>query len=123
MRFQRALNEHILLSLGIELKDNGLSERTARRWLVKLGWRNTRLKKGVYMDGHEREDVREYRNNKFLPLMAEYEKAMVKWNLVNSELKREDPILGPGEKRIVPVFQDESSFHANEYKQNLWCAP
>jgi hypothetical protein len=123
MRFQRALNEHILLSLGIELKDNGLSERTARRWLVKLGWRNTRLKKGVYMDGHEREDVREYRNSKFLPLMAKYEKAMVKWNLVNSELKREDPILGPGEKRIVPVFQDESSFHANEYKQNLWCAP
>jgi hypothetical protein len=90
---------------------------------VKLGWRNTRLKKGVYMDGHEREDVREYRNKKFLPLMAEYKKAMVKWNLVNSELKHKDPILGSGEKRIVPVFQDESSFHVNEYKQNLWCAP
>ncbi len=121
-RFQRALNERILPSLGIELRA-GLSERTAQRWLVKLGWRNRRLTKGVYMDGHEREDVKTYRQDVFLPKMAEYERMMVKWLLVGSELTRKDPILGPGEKRIVPIFQDESSFHANEYKQTLWCAP
>jgi len=123
-KFQRALNGRILPSLGIEPRTaSGLSERTAQRWLVKLGWRNTRMKKGVYMDGHEREDVKKYRMEKFLPKMAEYEEAMVKWIAVGSELKREDPILGPGERRIVPIFQDESSFHANEYKQSIWCAP
>jgi len=117
-RFQCALNERILPSLGIELRA-GLSVRTAQRWLVKLGWQNRRLTKGVYMDGHKREDVKTYRQDVFLPKMAEYERMMVKWMLVGSELKREDPILGPGEKRIVPIFQDESSFHANEYKQTL----
>ena len=53
--------------------------------------------------------------------MAKYEKCMVKW------IKREDrtfkhvePELGPGEKQIVPLFQDESLFHAGEYKSNVW---
>jgi len=57
--FRCALNERILPTLGIML-EVGLSERTARRWLYKLGWRRTRLKRGVYMDGHEREDVKKY---------------------------------------------------------------
>jgi hypothetical protein len=121
-KFWCALNEHIFPSLGIELR-KGLSECMAQRWLVKLGWQNTRMKKGVYMDRHERQDVKTYWQDVFLPKMAKYKQAMVKWNLVRSELKHEDPILGPGEKRIVPIFQDESLFHANEYKQTIWCAP
>ena len=73
------------------------------------------------MDGHERQDMKEYQQNVFLPQMAKYEKAMVKWRLVGSELRQEDPVLGPGERRVIPIFQDESSFHANEYKQSIWC--
>ena len=121
-QFRRALNERILPSLGYML-EVGLSERTARRWLYKLGWRRTRLKKGVYMDGHERKDVKEYRENVFLPLMASFERRMVRWEFIESKLERIEPELEPGKQRIVPIFQDESSFHANEYKQNIWCAP
>lgn len=40
--------------------------RTAQRWLAKLGWIYGRNKKG-YVDGHEREDVVDYRQNVFLP--------------------------------------------------------
>jgi len=47
-KFQRALNERILPTPGLELK-GGLSERTAARWLVKLGWRSTKLKKGIIL--------------------------------------------------------------------------
>ena len=122
MLFRHALNERIFPTLGYVL-DVGLSERTARRWLYKLGWRRTRLKKGVYMDGHERDDVREYRNNVFLRDMALFEKRMVRWEFNNSKLERVEPQLRPGEKRVIAIFQDESSFHANEYKQNIWCAP
>ena len=32
------------------------------------------LRKGVYMDGHERPDIVEYRKNMFLPLMALHKK-------------------------------------------------
>jgi hypothetical protein len=121
-RFHHALNARILPALGHTLA-KWLSERTARRWLIKLGWRRTMLKKGVYMDGHERPDVVEYRMKEFLPLMALHERRMVQWIARGSELVRVDPDLGPNEKRVIAVFQDESSFHVNEYKQDAWYAP
>lgn len=46
----------------------GVSERTANRWLVRLGWVYGRNKKG-YCDGHERPDVVEYREKVFCPRM------------------------------------------------------
>ena len=72
------------------------------------------------MDRHERSNVIKYWNNIFLPLMAKYEKCMVEW--LESEdrtFKCVEPELGPGEQQIVPLFQDESSFHASEYKLNV----
>ena len=84
----------------------------AHRWLIKLGWRYTHVKKGVYiMDGHERADVQvvEYRQKVFLPLMAKFEAQMVHYE--GPELKRVEPILRPGEREIIPNFYDESSFH------------
>ena len=45
-----------------------ISERTAQRWLAKLGWTYGRDKKG-YCDGHERVDVVDYRENIFCPRM------------------------------------------------------
>jgi hypothetical protein len=117
--FSKALTEEILPCLG--LNKNSVSDRTARRWLIKLGWRRTRLKKGVYMDGHERDDVVNYRNETFLPLMAKHEKCMVKWSEnEDGQFERLEPQLLPGEKQIIPIFQDESSFHAGEYKSNVW---
>jgi hypothetical protein len=121
-KFHRALTKDILPTLGFPIKD-GLSECTARRWLISLGWRRMRVKKGVYMDGHERPDVVEYRNDMFLPLMASFERHMAKWGPEGPGLVRVDPELRPDERRIIAVFQDESCFHANEYKQTVWCAP
>ncbi|KZT68737.1 hypothetical protein DAEQUDRAFT_745617 [Daedalea quercina L-15889] len=97
-----ALNEEIFPTLGYRLK-SGLSNRTARRWLVKLGWRCMGLKKGVYMDGHERPDVRRYQDEEFLPKMALYERHMVQWVVEGdgSEMVQKDPQLG-------------------EYKANVW---
>ena len=37
------------------------TERTAAKWLNQLGFHPYSLKKGVYIDGHEREDVIDYR--------------------------------------------------------------
>ena len=47
---------------------------------------------------------------------------MVKWfENEDGGFECVEPLLGPGEKRIIPVFQDESSFHTGEYKSNVWC--
>ncbi|KIL70111.1 hypothetical protein M378DRAFT_96383, partial [Amanita muscaria Koide BX008] len=116
-RFQEALNATIIPALLINLK-NPLSERTAQRWLLKLGWRMTVLRKGVYMDGHERVDVVEYRQKVFLPLMEEYERRMAKYE--GPDLKRVPPTLQLGEKEIIPNFQDESCLTVNEYKSRTW---
>ena len=72
-QFREEVVNKILPSLDV-VRGNGMSLRTARRWLVKLGWRHTVFKRGVYMDGHERDDVKEYRQSTYIPKMREYEK-------------------------------------------------
>lgn len=115
--FQHTLNTAILPDLSITLK-RPLCERTARRWLLKLGWRLTRLRKGVYMDGHEREDVVKYRQEVFLPAMAVFEERMTKFE--GAELTRVAPTLKDGEKEIIPLFHDESCLSVNDYKATAW---
>ena len=81
------------------------------------------MKKGVYIDGHERPDVVKYRNSKFLPLMALYERRMVQWKPEGVGLVRIKPDLRPEEKRVIAIFQNESCFHVNDNKPTGWCAP
>ena len=51
-KVQVALNAIILADLGITTK-KPLCMWTACRWLIKLGWRHTVVRKAIYMDGHE----------------------------------------------------------------------
>ncbi|KIK38771.1 hypothetical protein CY34DRAFT_25514 [Suillus luteus UH-Slu-Lm8-n1] len=104
-KFQHALNNIIIPSLNTSLPRQ-LSERTARRWLIKLGWQRTVLRKGVYMDGHEHEDVKKYRQEVFLPAMAAFESHMALSCV-----------------EMVAVWHDESCFHANDYKTRAYLLP
>jgi hypothetical protein len=81
------------------------------------------VKKGVYMDGHERLDIVEYRNNVFLLLMASFERCMAQWRPKGPGVVRIKPDLRPDKKQIITVFQDKSCFHANDNKQTVWYAP
>jgi hypothetical protein len=116
-----ALQIYINSSLFPELEitpKTPLSIRTARRWLIKLGWTHTIVKKGVYMDGHEREDVVHYRQEEFLPATLKFEKLMVHY--VAPDLTRVEPKLKPGEQEIIPLFHDECCFHANDDPNCTW---
>ena len=46
-----------------------ISVKTACRWLHQMNWEFGPHKKDVYVDGHERPDVVEYRKNSFIPRM------------------------------------------------------
>ena len=48
------VNEYLLPEQGFE---GSICERTAARWLNKLGFRACDVQRGVYVDGHEREEV------------------------------------------------------------------
>ena len=119
VKFQKGLNEIILPSLSI-YPSKPLCERTARHWLVKLGWQCTKIKKGVYVDGHERADIVSYCQNDFLLKMVEYECRMAKYERVGDDLRCIAPILQPGKQELIPEFYDESSFHAFEHTTSVW---
>ena len=53
------INQVILLVAGVQTTKK-ICMHTACHWLIKLGWTYTKVKKGVYVDGHEREDVTAY---------------------------------------------------------------
>ena len=56
-KFLQQVNNVILPSLGLPGPPSHISESTAVRWLHKLGYQNTKVKKGIYIDGHEPPDV------------------------------------------------------------------
>ena len=97
----------------------GISVRTARRWLHKEGFRYTAHKKALYYDGHEREDVIEYRQNVFLPKMKEYTSRLVKY-VVGDVKKEVEMQLAPGERKLVLVAHDEMTAQANDGKTMSW---
>ena len=66
------------------------------------------------MDGHERDDVKKYRREVFLPAMAAFERCMVHFE--GLELLRVDPQLAPGKWKVISIFHDECCFHGNDYR-------
>ena len=91
-RLQDALNRLIFPELNIHLKKT-ISECTAHHWMIKLGWHQTIVRKGVYMDGHECEDVMDYQNGIFLPEIAQLKAWMARHK-------------GPELKKIMPELQE-----------------
>lgn len=80
-----------------KIQKSGISLQTARYWLHYIGCYFKQGRKDVYYDGHEREDVVEYRKQ-FIPRLMGY------FN---------DP-------DVVVVFQDESIYRANEHNNFFW---
>ena len=48
-----------------------IKARAASVWLKKIGYSWLDMKKGDYIDGHEREDVVKYRQEVFLPALQQ----------------------------------------------------
>ena len=54
-------------------------------------------------------------------VQSKYEWLMVKWiEHENGTFECLEPQLGSGEMQALPLFQDDSSFHAGKYKSNVW---
>ena len=55
---------------AVWVNDLNISEETARLWLHSLGFGCTHHQKGVYFDGHERQDVVQYRSEFLTNLLS-----------------------------------------------------
>jgi hypothetical protein len=94
-----------------------ISLATAKRWMKKLGYRWVKKHRGLYFDGHERDDVVNYRQQHFLPAWFSLWDRMQKWGKNGNE---EMLNLAPREERAVPWFNDESIFYGNDRRQSGW---
>ena len=116
------LNESLLRT--IPNAPERVSEETARRWMHYLGYSLCKKKKGYYTDGHNREDVVKYRDEVFLKEMEMYEPRMKDYD--GEEMKEKertgDSLLLNDEIEIIDIWQDESTFYANDGKGMVWMA-
>ncbi|KAF8155272.1 hypothetical protein BJ912DRAFT_453668 [Pholiota molesta] len=93
-----------------------ISITTAQKWLHKMHYRWTYDPKGQYVDGHEREDVVDYRQNVFLPAMARLRARQTTYSS-----KDGPPVMPPIEiRRVVVWYHDESTFYAHDRRRKRW---
>ena len=90
------------------------SERTASQWMHAMSYWYGKAPNGMYVDGHECQDVVEYRTSVFLPFWASIQDRMMTWMNKNKPILP-DVIQGfPVQKWVVLVTHDESTFYAND---------
>jgi hypothetical protein len=118
--FRIAINTEILPRLLISTSKR-ISRTTTYNWLRRLGFYKSESKKGVYIDGHEREDVIQYRQKVFLPKIEELLSYTIQYEEKDDGTwKPIHPSLPLGVKQHVFYFHDESCFHGYDYKKIIW---
>lgn len=94
-----------------------ISLTTARRWMTKLGYHWMDTPSGQYVDGHEREDVVEYRQNVFLPAWFAKEHKLRVWT---KETIGKPASISVDERQTVFWLHDETVFYAHDRRERRW---
>lgn len=97
-------------------KRNGIRARSARRWLRRMGYRYRNIRKGIFLDGHEREDVTIYRQE-FIQILTQLQPLIVEYDN-NGIMIEKSPMRG--ERLRVLMAHDESTFSANNARRQAW---
>jgi hypothetical protein len=96
-----------------------LTIRTAQRWLKILAFRWRPEAKGMYSDGHEREDIVRYRQDNFLPEYHSLLARSANFGDDGAEVPREQAF-EDGEKEVVFHHHDETIFYGNDRRRQRW---
>jgi hypothetical protein len=80
---------------------------TAKRWLAKLNWKFGKKMNGIYINGHEQDDVVAYRDT-FVNQWAEYKLCFHIWNNGDVDTTLVHPSFNP--LSLILVTHDESIF-------------
>ena len=83
-----------------------------------MGYHWKKEAKGQYVDGHEREDVVQYQQEVFLPMMEKYGEQTRKWANDGSEII--PLILTLSTPHVVIWFHDKSIFYAHDRQRTHW---
>ncbi|KAJ7712776.1 hypothetical protein B0H16DRAFT_1811966 [Mycena metata] len=107
------------------IRKRSISVWTARRWLRRLDWRYGRRRNGMYIDGHEREDIVEYRTAFVKRWLEKYEPRMVEYDNDGKAVKEPIGYVLTGKYkgqpfRLILVTHDESTFYAHDRRKVGW---
>ena len=124
--FCQWVNEDLLPNTALEpgfLRK--ISLETGRKWMHELGFEVVTKKKGTFSDGHEREDVVQYRKS-FLRKMVGLG-FLNPTNAPTEEAKKALPNdLEPPPTEVIQktilIFHDETTFQANDDQSTLWAS-
>ena len=104
------LTLHDFTSWVNETKAVNIGTSTASRWLHDMGFSYRQFSKGLYFDGHERDDVIASRHS-YLARIDSYRSRM--WV---SHSPAPNPLLKP----VIRIYHDESTFYANADQTFHW---
>ncbi|RDX52070.1 hypothetical protein OH76DRAFT_1346002 [Lentinus brumalis] len=93
---------------------------TAQAWMYRLEYRWTKEPGGQFVDGHERGDVVDYRQTRFLPVMLEHDPHARQWDPDGNEVPIPSDVPRPLERRVVYWWHDESIFYAHDRRRTRW---
>ena len=114
------VNEHLLPSCHLPPHfPRRVSFRTAVRWLHHLGFKPVSHRKGVYIDGHEREDVVRHRENHLKTMVALRESHQPPPACCDDppRVRQEED---EEKKKLVLLYHDESIYNSNEGQTWMW---
>ncbi|TEB25675.1 hypothetical protein FA13DRAFT_1756509 [Coprinellus micaceus] len=103
-------------------RNRTISIAQAYRWLRANGYRYGRKRKGMYVDGHERDDVVVYREE-FIERWMEYEKRMITYDNDGNVLAipKGFKLANPSTPfELIVVTHDESMFYENDRRTLVW---
>ena len=105
-----------------EISKQLISSRMALHWLEWMGWSFGKLKNGLYLDGHERADVVEYRLG-FVEHWMGHERQFHWWDNDGTELPHPNgfPVAGAiGHFHLILVTHNEFTFFQNNEHNTGW---
>jgi len=94
-----------------------ISLATARRWMRRMGMRWMKTPKGQYVDGHERPDVVDYRQNNYIPRRFGSKLPLRTWT---AGTIGDRVVPSSSERHTVYWYQDETTFTQNDRRQVRW---
>ena len=113
-------NNHLLPSSHLPpFFPHSISLRTAVRWLHHLGFKPRDHKKGVYINGHKREDVVKHRE-RYLKQMEDLRTTHQPPPQCSDEEPRVRNEDDEDKKKLVMFYHDESIYNTNEGQSWMW---
>ncbi|TFY50693.1 hypothetical protein EVG20_g11382 [Dentipellis fragilis] len=100
-------------------KGRGFSLSTMRRVMLNYGFTYSLHKKAIYYDGHERPDVIDDRQTRFIPEMLSRRERIVRYVVGDVTCEVTDSI-NFAQTRLVLVAHDESTAQANDGQKWSW---